>query len=140
MLRVGSVILSIGTGLQFLVSVLSLLISLLGKYAPILRMTFSDEELAALDAKYVATTKALAIMHNSGAVIGTFLSLVIIWTGLIHGHKWAFWTLLLVGIFGHTFWFVVDSIIGNQTLIVNSVFTVLFLVGISLAGYAIFAR
>ena len=138
MLKIGSIILSIEAGFQFLVSVLSLLVSLFGKYAPIMRMTFTNEELQALDAKYVATTKALAIIHNTGAVCATFLSLVIIWTDLIHGYKWAFWVLLLVGIFGHTFWFVGDSVIGNQTLKVNSILTAMFLVGICLAGYGLF--
>ena len=140
MLKFGSFVLSIEAGLQFLVSVLSLLVSLFGKHAPILKMAFTNEELLTLDAKYVTTTKALAIMHNSGAIICTFLCLVIIWTSLIHGQKWAFWVLLLVGIFGHTFWFIGDSFIGNETLIVNCVLTALFLVGIGLAGYGIFLR
>jgi len=140
MLKAGSIILSIETGLQFLVSVLSLMVSVFSKYAPILKMAFTDEELSTLDAKYVATTKALAIMHNSGAVLGTFLSLAIIWTSLINGHKWAFWVLLLAGIFGHTFWFIGDRFIGNETLKVNTALTALFLVGISLAGYGIFKR
>ena len=140
MLKVGSIILSIEMGLQLLVSVLSLLVSLFGKYAPILKMAFTDEELSTLDAKYIATTKALAIMHNSGAILGTFLFLVIIWTSLISGYKWAFWVLLLAGIFGHTFWFIGDRFIANETLKVNIVLTALFLVGISLAGYGIFKR
>lgn len=76
----------------------------------------------------------------SGAAIGTFLFLVIIWTGLIHGHKWAFWVLLAAGIFGHTLWFVGDRFIGNQILIVNCVLTALFLIGICLAGYGIFVQ
>ena len=138
MLKIAAIILSIEEFFQFLISVISLIISIFGKYAPILRMTFTRDELSALDSKYVATTKALAIMHNSGATISTFLFLVVVWTGLIHGYKWAFFVLLIVGIFGHIFWFVGDSFIGNKTLIVNSIFTAVFLTGIVLAGYSIF--
>ncbi len=140
MLKIASIILSIETGFQFIVSVLSLIISWIGKYAPILKMTFTDEQLQTLDEKYVITTKALAIMHNTGATISTFFFLVIIWTSLIKGYKWAFWILLIAGIFGHIFWFVGDRYIGNQTLIVNSILTALFIVGISLAGYGIYIR
>ncbi len=88
MLKLGSIVLSVEAGLQFVVSILSLIVSLVGEYAPILKIAYSNEELLALDTKYVTTTKALAIMHNSGAVVGTFLFLVIIWTGLIQGYKW----------------------------------------------------
>ncbi len=140
MLKIASIILSVEVGFQFLVSVLSLIVSLIGKYAPILKMTFTNEQLSTLDEKYIATTKALAIMHNTGATIGTFFFLVIIWTSLIQGNKWAFWVLLIAGIFGHIFWFVGDRYIGNQTLIVNSILTALFLIGIGLAGYGIFTR
>ncbi len=78
MLKIASIILSVEAGFQFLISVLSLIISLVGKYAQILKMTFTNEELLTLDKKYIATTKALAIMHNTGATIGTFFCLVII--------------------------------------------------------------
>jgi hypothetical protein len=140
MLKIASIILSVEACLQFLVSVLSLIVSLFGKYAPILKMTFTNEELLTLDEKYITTTKALAIMHNAGATIGTFFFLVIIWACLIKGHKWAFWILLIAGIFGHIFWFIGDRYIGNQTFIVNSILTALFLVGIGLAGYGIYTR
>jgi len=64
MLKVACIILSIEEGIQFVVSVLSLIVSVFGKYAPFLRMVFTNEQLHTLDAKYIATTKALAIMPN----------------------------------------------------------------------------
>jgi hypothetical protein len=139
MLKTGAIALSIGAGFQCIVSILSLVISIAGN-APILVMVFTNEEISALDAKVIATTKSLAIMHNSGAVLITVASLVIIWTSLYKGYKWAFWILLFAGIWGHSFWFLSASYIGNQTSIVNIVFAVLFLVGISLAGYGMFRR
>jgi hypothetical protein len=137
MLRAGAIVLSIGAGLQCIVSVLSLLASLAGN-VPILKMVFTDREIAGLDAKVLATTKSLAILHNAGAVLGTALTLIIIWTSRVHGHKWAFWTLLYAGIWGHAMWFPSARSIGNQTMAVNLAFTVVFLVGIGLAGRGIF--
>ena len=138
MLKAGCIILTIEGGFQFIVSVLSLAVSIIGKYAPILKMTLTDEEINAIQPKALTTTKALAIMHNSGATLSTFLSIVVVWTGLVHGYKWAFLVLLIAGIFGHTFWFIGDSFIGNKTLIVNVILSALFLTGISLVGYSIF--
>jgi hypothetical protein len=137
MLRIGCIILSIEGGFQFIVSVISLVASIMGKYAPILKMTLTDNEIEAASPKLLVTTKALTIMHNSGATLLSFIVVVLIWTCLIHGYKWSFWLLLFVGIFGHTFWYIGDSFIGNKTLIVNSILTALFAVGISFAGYGI---
>ena len=137
MLKAGAIILSIGAGFQCVASILSLIISIVGN-APILSMVFTDKEIATLDTEVIATTKSLAVMNNSGAVLTTVFSLVIIWTSLNNGSKWAFWMLLFAGIWGHSAWFLSDSYIGYETLIVNIVFTTIFLVGIILAGYALF--
>jgi hypothetical protein len=137
MLKAGAIVLSIGAGLQCFASILSLIISIVGN-APILNMVFTDKEISALDTKVIATTKSLAVLNNSGAVLTTVFSLVIIWTSLNNGSKWAFWMLSFAGIWGHSLWFLGESYIGHETLAVNIVFTVIFLVGICLAGYAIF--
>ena len=79
----------------------------------------------------------LGILHNSEAVLITLFCLIIILTSLFNGYKWAFWTLLFAGIWAHTFWFISDRFISNETFIVNIVFAAIFLVGISLAGYGI---
>jgi hypothetical protein len=137
MLKAGAIVLSIGAGFQCVASTLSLIISIVGN-APILSMGFTDKEISALDTKVIATTKSLAVMNNSGAVLTTVFSLVIIWTSLTNGSKWAFWMLLFAGLWGHSLWFLADSYIGHETLVVNIAFTTIFLVGIILAGYAIF--
>jgi len=137
MLRAGAIVLSIGAGFQCIVSIASLIISIVGN-APILRMVLTDKEISALDTKVIMAAKSLAILHNSGAVLGTLMSLIIIWTSLSNGYKWAFWTLLFAGIWAHSMWFLSDRYIGNQTLIVNVVFIVLFLIGISMAAFGIF--
>ena len=137
MLKAGAIVLSVGAGLQFIVSVLSLVLSIAGN-APILKMVFTDKEIAALDAKVIATTKSLAILHNGGAILGTALVLIIVWSGLIHGHKWAFWCLLCAGLWGHAMWLLGARFIGNKTMAVNMAFAAIFLIGIALAGWGLF--
>lgn len=137
MMKAGAIILSVGAGLQCVASVLSLIISIVGN-APILRMVFTDKEIAALDTKVIAATKSLAILHNGGAVLGTVFVLVIVWTSLINGHKWAFWTLLCAGLWGHAVWFLSARLIGNQTMAINMVFAVVFLIGIGLVGWGLY--
>ena len=139
MLKAGAIVLSIGAGLQCIASILSLIISIVGN-APILNLVFTDKEISALDTKVIATTKSLAVLNNSGAVLTTVFVLVIIWTSLNNGARWAFWTLLFAGIWGHSLWFVADSYIGHETLVVNIVLSAIFLVGISLSGYGIFRQ
>jgi hypothetical protein len=137
MIKAGAIILSIGWGFQCLVSILSLIFSMISN-APVLRMIFSEHEIAIMNTKFLATTKSLGILHNSGAVLTTLLSLIIIWTSLINGEIWAFWTLLLAGTWGHLFWYLSDSYIGYRTFVVNITFAMIFVIGISLVGYGFF--
>ena len=137
MLYAGAIILSIGVAFQCIVSILSLIISIMGKCAPILKMVFTNDEIAVLDNKVISTTKSLVILHNSGAVLGTALFLIIIWTSLVYGYQWAFWTLLFAGLWSHAFWLLSDCFIGKRTLVANLVFFAIFVLGITLAGYAI---
>lgn len=140
MLRIGSVILTVGVGLQFIVSVLSLIASLVSTHAPLMKMVLSEDEIASLDTKVLAATKSLAILHNSGATICTCLTLVLIWTSMINGHRWAFWVILATGIFGHVMWFLSDRLLGGVTSIVNFVFSAVFIIGIILSAIGIFKQ
>lgn len=138
MTKIACIILTIGEGFKLIASVLSLVASIIGKYAPILKMTLTDDEISGVDSKVLTTTKSLAIMHNSGATILSILTIGIIWTSLINNQKWTFWLILLVGLFAYLTWFYADNIIGNKTLIVNLVFTIVFLAGIILSGISIY--
>lgn len=138
MLRIGCIILSVWGGLHFIASALSLIASILGKYAPMMKIVFSDNEIEAFDTKILSVTKALAIMHNSGATIFGAFVLSVTWFVLNNAQKWSFWTLLLAGVLIHLMWFLSDSFIGNKTFMVNVIFSILFLVGISISGYGLF--
>jgi hypothetical protein len=139
MLKAGSIILTIHGGFNFLLASAILgAITILQKSAPILYIVFGDAEISKLDSKVLATTKSLAILFNTSAAALSFLSVVVVWCALVKGQQWAFWALLLVGVFAQAMGFVADAAIGTKTLIPNLVLTALFAVGIVLAGYGMF--
>jgi len=138
MLRLGCIALTIWGGIQLIASALSLAASVVGRYAPIMKMVFTDQEIASYDPKILVVTKALATMHNTGATLLGILSLIMTWCGIHHGQKWAFWSLFAVGIIAQGMWFLADSMIGNRTVAVNIALTALFACGIILAGYGMY--
>ncbi len=140
MLRVGCIILSIWGGLHFIASALSVVASIAMKYAPIIKIVFSENEIASLDTRLFPVTKSLAIMHNTGAAMFGFFVLVTVWFGMFNGHRWAFFTLLLAGVFAQGMWFFADSLVGNKTMIVNLIFSGLLITGLLFSGFGIFKK
>ena len=141
MLKRGSIVLSIWNGLNFLISSLILTIAVfhIGN-SPILALVFEKSEIASLDAKVIASLNALTILYNSCAVALSVLALFIIWSGLINGKRWAFWALLTTIGFVEILAFVASAPIGNARWQLYVVLSVLYVVGIGLAGYSIFKR
>ena len=138
MLRFGCIVLTIWGAIQFLVSLLSLAVSVTGKYAPMMKIVFTDEQIDSYDIKILTLTKSLAIMHNTGATVQGVFILFLTWFGIHQEQKWALWILLLVGILMQTMWFVSDAFVGNKTLIVNIVLTTLFVIGITISGLGLY--
>jgi hypothetical protein len=139
MLKIGSIILTVHGGFNFLLgSAILVAIAIFQKSAPILYIVFGEAEIPKLDSRVLATTKSLAILFNTSAAAVSFLSVLVVWCALIKGQQWAFWALLLVGAFAQAMGFVADAAIGTKTLIPNVVLTGLFVVGIALAGYGVF--
>jgi hypothetical protein len=138
MTKIACIILTIGEGFKLIASLLNLVASILGKYAPILKMTLTDNEISGIDSKILATIKSLAVLHNSEATTLSIITITIVWISLLNNQKWAFWLILFIGLFSSLIWFYTDHIIGNKTLIVNLVFTTIFLVGIILSGISIY--
>jgi hypothetical protein len=139
MLKRGSIVLSIWSGLNFLISslILTIVVFQIGN-SPILALVFEKSEIASLDAKVIASLNALTILYNSCAVALSVLALFIIWSGLINGKRWAFWALLTTIGFVEILAFVASAPIGNARWQLYVVLSVLYVVGIGLAGYSIF--
>jgi hypothetical protein len=127
MLKRGSIVLSIWSGINiFLASLILTIVVFLNGNSPILAMVFEKSEIARLDAKVISALSVLALF--------------IIWSGLINGKKWAFWALLITIGFVEISAFVASAPIGNTRWQVNVVQSVLYVVGIGLSGYSIFKR
>jgi hypothetical protein len=91
MLKAGSIILSIWSGINFLLASAILTSVIFFKTnAPILVMVFEESEISRHDARAISAVNALAILYNSCAVALSVLALFIIWSGLINGKRWAF--------------------------------------------------
>ena len=135
----GSTILSIWSGINFLLAALILtIVVFLNGNSPILALVFAKSEIASLDAKVIASLNALTILYNSCSVALSVLVWMIIRKSLIAGQKWAFWVLLFVIGFVEVMAFTASAPIGNARWQVNIVLSALYVVGIGLSGYSLF--
>ena len=141
MLKRGSIVLSIWSGINFLFAALILTsVVIFNGNSPILALVFEKSEIVSLDAKVIASLNALTILYNSCAVALSILALFIIWSGLINGKRWAFWVLLVAIGFVELMAFIASAPIGNARWQLYVVLSALYVVGIGMAGYSIFKR
>ena len=141
MLKAGSIVLSIWSGINFLISAAILTMVVIFKAnSPILDLVFEESEVANLSAKVIASLNALTILYNSCSVVLSVLVWFLIRKGLIVGQKWAFWTLLFGIGFVEVMAFIASAPIGNARWQLYVAMSALYVVGIGLAGYSIFRR
>jgi len=141
MLKTGSIILSIWSGIHgFLASLILAVLLVFNGNSPLLVMVFDKSEIASMDTKVIAAMNCLTIMYNSCAVAFSILALLIIWTSLVNARKWAFWALLSTIGFVEVLAFIASAGVGNARWQVNVVLSVLYVVGIGLAGASLFRR
>jgi hypothetical protein len=141
MLKRGSTILSIWSGINFFFAALILTsVVIFNANSPLLVMVFEKTEIASLDAKVIASLNTLTILYNSCSMVLSVLVWLLIRKSLIAGQKWAFWVLLFVIGFVEVMAFIASAEVGNVWLRwqVNVVQSVLFVVGIGLSGYSLF--
>ena len=141
MLRRGSTILSIWSGISFLLAAFILaIVVIFNADSPLLVMVFDKPEIASLDAKVIASLNALTVLYNSCSVVLSVLVWLIIRKELVAGQRWAFWLLLFVIGFVEVMAFIASAEVGNARWQVNVILSVLYVVGISLTGFAMFKR
>ena len=139
MLKRGSIVLSIWSGINFLLAALILTsVVVFNANSPLLVMVFERTEIAALDSRVIASLNALTILYNSCSVVVSVMVWIIIRQNLVNGQKWAFWVLLFVIGFVEVMAFIASAPIGNARWQVNVVQSVLYVVGIGLSGYSLF--
>jgi uncharacterized membrane protein YozB (DUF420 family) len=141
MLKKGSTILSIWSGINFLLAAMILAsLVIFNANSPLLVMVFEKSEIANLDARVIASLNALTILYNSCSMVLSVMVWMLIRKSLIAGHKWAFWVLLFVIGFVEVMAFIASARVGNARWQVNVVQSVLYLVGIGLSGWSLFKR
>jgi len=141
MLKKGSTILSIWSGINFLLAAMILAsLVIFNANSPLLVMVFEKSEIANLDARVISSLNALTILYNSCSVIISVLVWLLIRKSLIAGHKWAFWVLSFVIGFVEVMAFIASARVGNARWQVNVVQSVLYLAGIGLTGWSLFKK
>jgi hypothetical protein len=138
MLKVGSIVLSIWSGINFLISAAILTMVVVFKAnSPLLDLVFEKSEVAGLSGKAIASLNALTILYNSCSVVLSVLVWFLIRKNLLAGQKWAFWVLLFGIGFVEVMAFIASAPIGNARWQLYVAMSVIFVAGISLSGYAL---
>jgi hypothetical protein len=139
MLKRGSIVLSIWSGINFLLAALILTsVVVFNADSPLLVMVFERTEIAALDSRVIASLNALTILYNSCSVVVSVMVWIIIRQNLVNGQKWAFWTLLVTIGFVEVMAFIASAQVGHARWQVNVILSVLYILGIGLSGFALF--
>jgi hypothetical protein len=141
MLKAGTNILSIWSGINFLLAALILTSVVVFKAnSPLLVMVFEKPEIAALDARVIASLNALTILYNSCSMVVSIMVWIMTRQNLVNGQKWAFWVLLLVIGFIEVMAFIASSQVDHARWQVNVIQSILYVAGIVLSGVALFKR
>ena len=139
MLKTGSTILYIWSGINFLLAALILTtVVAFGADSPLLGMVFPKPEIAALDARVIASLNTLTILYNSCSIVVSVLVWVVIRRNLVVGETWAFWLLLVVIGFIEIMAFIASAQVGHARWQVNVLLSGLYVAGIGVTGYALF--
>ena len=138
MLKTGSIILSIWSGINFLLAALILTsVVIFNANSPLLVMVFEKHEIASLDSRVIASLNTLTILYNSCSMVLSVLVWLIIQKNLNTGQKWAFWALLFVIGFVEVMAFIASTEVGHVRWQVNVILSILYVVGIGVTGFAI---
>jgi hypothetical protein len=114
MLKTGSTILSIWSGINFLLAALILTtVAVFNADSPLLVMVFERPEIAALDPRVIASLNTLTILYNSCSIAVSVLVWVVIRRNLVAGETWAFWLLLFVIGFIEVMAFIASARVGH---------------------------
>jgi len=141
MLRYGCISLSCWSGVNLFLSSLILLIVVtrLGN-SPLLSMVFEADEVAALGTKVVGALNTLTILYNSYAVAMSVMVWLVTRNALRYKARWAFWALLVAIGVAEVFAFIASAPFNHTRWQVNVVLSLLYLIGMAMAGYAVYGR
>ena len=138
MLKAGSIILSIWSGINFLLAFLILTsVVIFNADSPLLVMVLAKPEIAAIDSRVIASLNTLTILYNSCSIVVSVMVWIIIRQNLVNGQRWAFWILLFTLGFVEVMAFIASAQVGHARWQVNIILSILYALGIGLTGYAL---
>ncbi len=141
MLKIGSTTLYIWSGVNFLLAALILTtVVVFNADSPLLVMVFDKPEIAALDARVIASLNTLTILYNSCSIVVSVLVWTVIRRNLVAGETGAFWLLLFVIGFIEVMAFIASAQVGHVRWQVNVLLSALYVAGIGVTGYALYKR
>jgi len=141
MIKVGSIVLTIWSTLNFLVGVGVLFyIVVFDNNAPALQMLFSENEISNLNPRVLAATNSIAIFLNASIASYCLLCIYIIWHGLYKKQKWSYYGLLLSMGLMQIGGYLSDSLLGNNNILAMNIGLAILVLGFALSGYAIFTN
>ena len=141
MLKTGSVILSIWSGLNLVPSLgILTLVVFLDKNAPALSVLLTEDEISMLSADVLATANSIAAFANGLNVAFCILFLIAVWKGLMLKIEWVFWALLVSSAFALVAGIAGDYVVGTQFPEVNIISGMILAVGFACAAKELFGN
>jgi len=119
--------------------ILFIVVSRIGN-SPLLSMVFETTEVADLSPKVIGALNTLTILYNSYAVVMSVLVWFVTRNALRNKARWAFWALLVTIGIAEIFAFIASAPFNHTRWQVNAVLSLLYIIGMSLAGYALYGR
>ena len=129
------------SGINLFLSALILFIVVSGiGNSPLLSMVFEPAEAAGLGAQVIRALNCLTILYNSYAVAMSVMVWFVVRNALRNQARWAFWALLVTIGIAEVFAFVASAPLHHTRWQVNVVLSLLYIIGMALAGYALYGR
>lgn len=136
-MKAGAILLSLWSGANFFLAAgILVAVTVLGRPPPSLPMALDPAQIAALAPQALALVFALAVFANACAAALCLLVLIVTWTALVAGQRWAFWALVAALLPLQAFGFVSDVYLGGHNLAANLASTALLVAGLALAAEA----
>jgi len=141
MLKGGCTALYCWSGVNLFLSALILLLVVSGlQNSPLLSMVFVPAEVAELSPKVIGAMNTLTILYNSYAVAMSVMVWFVTRNALRLKARWAFWALLVTIGVAEVFAFIASAPFGHTRWQVNVVLSLLYIVGMVLAGCALLGQ
>ena len=133
-LKIGAVLLSIWSGVNLCVAAGVTLFTLLGRKPPALALVLTDSEIAQLDPRAIDVVNAQASLANPSIVALCTLTLVVVWTCLVRGARWAWLALVGTLLPLQALGFISDAFLGHRNIGANILSSGLLLGALVLSG------